>query len=138
MCFTFKESAKRFPKVAVPFYASTNSACWLHIFANNWYKQSFFFQTFFFFFFFFCFLGPHLWHIKVPRLGVESELQLSACATATAMWDPSHACNLHHSSWQCQILKPLSKTRNRICILMDASGARILLSHNGNSLLRTF
>ena len=30
------------------------------------------------FFFFFVFLGPHLWHMEVPRLGVESELQLLA------------------------------------------------------------
>ena len=30
-----------------------------------------------------CFLGPHLWHMEVPRLGVEWELQLPACATAT-------------------------------------------------------
>ena len=37
------------------------------------------------------FLGPHLQHVEVPRLGVESELQLLAIATATAtaMWDPS-------------------------------------------------
>ena len=27
-----------------------------------------------FFFFFFVFLGPHRWHMVVPRLGVESEL----------------------------------------------------------------
>ena len=27
-----------------------------------------------FFFFFFFFLGPHLWHMEVPRLGVKSEL----------------------------------------------------------------
>ena len=41
----------------------------------------------FFFFFFFltvCFLGPHLWHMEVPRLGVELELQLPVKATATA------------------------------------------------------
>ena len=24
----------------------------------------------------FCFLGPYLWHMVIPRLGVESELQL--------------------------------------------------------------
>ena len=29
-------------------------------------------------FFFFCFLGPYLWHMKVPRLGVKLELQLPA------------------------------------------------------------
>ena len=26
------------------------------------------------FFFFFGFLGPHLWHMEVPRLGVDSAL----------------------------------------------------------------
>ena len=30
-----------------------------------------------------CFLGPHLGHIEVPRLGVKSELQLPAYTTAT-------------------------------------------------------
>ena len=34
--------------------------------------------------------------MEVPRLGVESELQLLAHATATAVWDPSHVCDLHH------------------------------------------
>ena len=34
--------------------------------------------------------------MKVSRLGVESELQLSAPTTATAMQDPSHVYNLHH------------------------------------------
>ena len=35
-------------------------------------------------FFFFFFLGPHLWHMEVPRLGVKSELQVLAYTTATA------------------------------------------------------
>ena len=43
----------------------------------------------------FCFLGPHLQHTEVPRLGVKLELQLLAYATAT--WDPSHIYDLHHS-----------------------------------------
>ena len=46
----------------------------------------------------FCFSGPHLLHMEVPRLGVESELQLPAYTTATAMQDPSSICNLHHTS----------------------------------------
>ena len=29
--------------------------------------------------------------------------------------------DLHHSSWQCRILNPLSKARDRTCVLMDAS-----------------
>ena len=33
---------------------------------------------------YFVFLGPHLWYMEIPRLGVESELQLLACTTATA------------------------------------------------------
>ena len=32
-----------------------------------------------------------------------------AYTTATATWDPSRVCNLHHSSRQCRILNPLSK-----------------------------
>ena len=64
-------------------------------------------------FFFFSFLGPHLWHMKFPRLGVELKLQPLATATATARPDVSHICNLHHSSQQCWILNPLTKARNR-------------------------
>ena len=66
------------------------------------------------FFFFLVFLGPYLWHMEFPRLGVEPELQLSAYTTATAMWDPSRICDLHRSSWQCQILNPPSEARNQI------------------------
>ena len=57
-----------------------------------------------FLFFFFVFLGPHLWHMEVPRLGVQWELQLLVYTTATAMPDWSHVCNLHHSSQQYWIL----------------------------------
>ena len=41
-------------------------------------------------------LRLHLWHMKVPRLGVELELQLLAYATTTAMQDLSHICKLCH------------------------------------------
>ena len=40
--------------------------------------------------FLFFFLGPHLQHMDIPRLGVELELQLLAYTTATAMRDLSH------------------------------------------------
>ena len=46
------------------------------------------------------FLGPHLWHMEVPRLGVELELQLPPCTTARATPDGSCISDLHHSSWQ--------------------------------------
>ena len=39
-------------------------------------------------FIFFAFFGPHLWHMEVPRPGVEFELQLPAYTTATATQDP--------------------------------------------------
>ena len=42
-------------------------------------------------------------------------------AVATAMPDPSHLCDLHHSSWQCQILNPLSEARDPTLVLMDAN-----------------
>ena len=62
----------------------------------------------------FCFLGLRLRHMEVPRLGVESELQLPACitATATATPDLSHVCDLPHSSGQRWILNPLNKVRD--------------------------
>uniref|UniRef100_A0A8D2CDA4 Arginyl-tRNA--protein transferase 1 n=1 Tax=Sus scrofa TaxID=9823 RepID=A0A8D2CDA4_PIG len=46
---------------------------------------------------------------KFPWLGVELELQLLAYAPATATWDPS-------SSWQHQILNPLSKARDQTTV----------------------
>ena len=73
---------------------------------------------FIFLFFIFCLFvssGPHLWHMEVPRLGVELELQLPAYAIATAAGDLSHVCDLHHSSWQCRILTPLHKARD-LCL----------------------
>jgi len=73
--------------------------------------------------------------MEVPRLGVESELQLPAYTTAMATQGPSRICDLHHSSWQCQILNPLSEARDQTSILMDTSRVLNLLSHNGNSLI---
>ena len=49
--------------------------------------------------------------MEVPRLGVESEIQMLVYTTATATQDPSCICELHHSSWQCRILNPLSEAR---------------------------
>ena len=55
--------------------------------------------------------------MDVPRLGVALELQLLATATATAMWDPSCVCHIHHSSGQNWILNPLPEARDRTFIL---------------------
>ena len=59
-----------------------------------------------------CFLGPNPRHVEVPRLGVESELQLPAYATATAMPDPSRISDLCLSSQQ---------RSDQTSILMDTS-----------------
>ena len=82
-------------------------------------KSSFIQQIFYFILLFF--LGLHLWHMEFPRLRVQSELQLPAYARATATQDLSLICHLHLSSWQCQILDPLSKTRDRTHNLMVPS-----------------
>ena len=71
--------------------------------------------------------------MEVPRLGVKYELQLPAYTIATEMPDPSCICDLHHSSWQCQILNPLSEARDQTQNLMDTSQVRNPLSYNGNS-----
>ena len=75
----------------------------------------------FFLFSLFCSLGPHSWHVEVPRLGVKSELQLLTYDTTTATQDPSRVFNLHHSSWQRWILNPLSKVRDQVQNLMVTS-----------------
>ena len=70
------------------------------------------------------FLGLHLRHMVVPRLGVQSELELPAYTTATATPDLSRVCDPHHSSWQRWILNPLSKARARTRNLMVSSQIR--------------
>ena len=72
-------------------------------------------------FLFVFFLGPYLQHMEVLRLGVKSELQLPAYTTATGRPDPRHVFDLHHSSWQCWILNPLSQARDCACVLMNTS-----------------
>ena len=48
----------------------------------------------------------------------------AACAAVTATRDLSRVLDLHHSSWQVQILNPLSKARDRTCVLTDTSPVR--------------
>ena len=69
----------------------------------------------------FVFLGLHLWHMEVPRLGFELEVQLPAYTIATAIPDLSYVCHLYHSSRKRQILNPLNRVRDWTCILMDAT-----------------
>ena len=61
----------------------------------------------------------------------QAKVQLLAFATATAMQNPNHIFDLHHSSRQCWILKPLSKARDQTQVLMDTSQVHNLLSQKG-------
>ena len=63
--------------------------------------------------------GLYPWHMEVPRLGVELELQLPAYATATTIPDLSHFRDLHPSLQQGQILSPLSEARDQVHTLTD-------------------
>jgi len=71
--------------------------------------------------------------MEVPGLGVELELQLPACTTATATWDPRPICDLCHSLQQCRILNLLNKARDGTHILAEKSQVLNQLSHNRNS-----
>ena len=67
---------------------------------------------------------PTACSMEVPRLGVESGLQLQAYPTATATPDLSCICDLHHSLWQCWIPNSLSRARDGTHVLMDTSWVR--------------
>ena len=67
------------------------------------------------------FLGLHLWHMEVPNLRTELELQLPAYTTAVAMQHLSHICDLHHKWRQCQIRNPLNRARDQTCSFMNTS-----------------
>ena len=60
--------------------------------------------------------------MEVPRLGIESELQLLVYTTATATPDLSCVFDLHHSSQPQQIPNPLRAAKDGTHILMDTSG----------------
>ena len=61
-----------------------------------------------------------MWPMEVPRLGVESELQMPATATATQV-DQSWVFDLYRNSQQRQVLNSLSEAREPTCIIMDTS-----------------
>ena len=71
--------------------------------------------------------------MEVPRLGVESELQLLACGMATATPDPVSIYDLHCSLQQHWIFNSLHEARDHTYILMDTSWVLNLLSHNRDS-----
>ena len=70
---------------------------------------------------FFFFFRSSQWHMEIPKLGVESGLQLPTYTTDTAMPNQSCICDLHHSSQQSQIHHPLSRARDQTHDLTDTS-----------------
>ena len=68
-----------------------------------------------------CFLGPHLWHAKFPAWarGCRS-CSCWPTPQATAVRGLSRICDLRHSSWQRQILNPVSEARDGTRIFMDS------------------
>ena len=87
---------------------------------------------------FLSFLGPHPRQMEIPRLRVYLELWLLAYATATAKWDPSRICNLHHRSWQCLILNPLRKARDQTRNLIIPSWICFCCAMTGTPILADF
>ena len=83
----------------------------------------------------FVFLGPHLRHMEVLRLGFKLELQLPAYTTATGTPDPIHVCDLHHSSRQRWMLNPLSEAKDQTHNLMVPSWIRFRCATMGPPLL---
>ena len=65
----------------------------------------------------FVFLGPHPWHMEVPRLGVESEVQLPASTTPQ----------------QYQILNPRSAARDRTHNVMKTRWVLPFYSFDGKT-----
>ena len=86
-----------------------------------------------FFSFSFFFLGLHLGHMDVPRLGVNWELQLPAYTTATATPDASHIYDLRCSLQQRSILNPPSETKDRTTYSQRLHHVLNLVSHSRNS-----
>ena len=71
--------------------------------------------------------------MEVPGLWVELELQLLAYVAATTMPDLSCVFNLHRSSWQHRILKPLSEAKDQTLVLRDTSRVCYRCTYNENS-----
>ena len=81
---------------------------------------------FLFILFIFFILGPHLQHMKVPRLGVESGMLLLAYATATATPDHSHSLQQHQTLYLPSKARVELTSLQRLCQVLNS------LSHSGN------
>ena len=80
------------------------TVCMVYLFPSSYFQPVCVFESFlkiFLFYFIFCFSGPHMWHMQVPRLGAELELQRPAYITAY-----SNTGSLTH--WAKPEIKPAS------------------------------
>ena len=84
------------PHIQLKPSSSGEHACRNEFSHKNVFCRSLFISTINFYLSISIFLGPNLQYMEVPKLGVESELQLPAYDTATAMPDPNHVCSIHH------------------------------------------
>ena len=80
------------------------------------------------------FFWPHLWHMEVPRLRVELELQLLVYATATAMLDLSHIWDWSYTPCSnTGSLTHQARPENETIPSQTLCQVLNLLNHNGNS-----
>ena len=81
---------------------------------------------FFCLFSFVSFLGLHPSPLAYGISWARGQIRTAAASLYHTTWtrDPSHICNLYHSSEQHQILNPLSRARDWTSILMDTSWVR--------------
>ena len=73
--------------------------------------------------------------MEVPRLGVELELYLLAYTTAKQCRIQVTSVTYPTAHGNAGILNPLSKARDRICILMDPRHIRFHCATTGTPLL---
>ena len=96
-----------------------------YFFSDLQHSHFYLFLIYYFFSFYGC--THSIW--KIPGQGSNWSWSCQPII-ATATPDPSHVCDLHHSSYQCRILNPPSKVRDQTRVLMDTSRILKPLSHN--------
>ena len=62
--------------------------------------------------------------MEISSLGVNQSYSCPPSPQPQQLQDPSCIYELHHSSWQCRILNPLSEARDPTPILVDTSQIR--------------
>ena len=80
---------------------------------------------------FFCFFRAALMAYESSQARGQIRATAAGLHLSIATPDPSHVCDLHHSSRQCRILNPLSKARDRTHNLMVPSRIRFCCARTG-------